>query len=70
MSQATHPPEGGADCGRPLNLIAELTYRCPLGCPYCSNPIDLRGSPEALDAGDYDDLRRMLDLLAALGGPP
>ena len=24
---------------------------------------------EALDAGDHDDLRRMLDLLAALGGP-
>ncbi len=24
---------------------------------------------QALDAGDYDDLRRMLDLLTALGGP-
>jgi pyrroloquinoline quinone biosynthesis protein E len=24
---------------RPLGLLAELTYRCPLGCPYCSNPI-------------------------------
>jgi hypothetical protein len=24
---------------------------------------------DALDAGDYDDLRRMLDLLEALGGP-
>ena len=23
---------------RPLGLIAELTYRCPLRCPYCSNP--------------------------------
>ena len=23
---------------RPLTLIAELTYRCPLRCPYCSNP--------------------------------
>jgi pyrroloquinoline quinone biosynthesis protein E len=23
---------------RPFTLIAELTYRCPLGCPYCSNP--------------------------------
>ena len=22
----------------PLTLIAELTYRCPLRCPYCSNP--------------------------------
>ena len=24
---------------RPLGLLAELTYRCPLHCPYCSNPI-------------------------------
>jgi pyrroloquinoline quinone biosynthesis protein E len=23
---------------RPLTLIAELSYRCPLRCPYCSNP--------------------------------
>jgi PqqA peptide cyclase len=22
----------------PLGLLAELTYRCPLRCPYCSNP--------------------------------
>ena len=25
---------------RPYTLIAELTYRCPLHCPYCSNPVD------------------------------
>ncbi len=24
----------------PLWLLAELTYRCPLQCPYCSNPTD------------------------------
>ena len=24
----------------PLWLLAELTYRCPLGCLYCSNPLD------------------------------
>ena len=23
---------------RPYALLAELTYRCPLHCPYCSNP--------------------------------
>jgi pyrroloquinoline quinone biosynthesis protein E len=27
---------------RPLSLIAELTYRCPLRCPYCSNPLNFR----------------------------
>ena len=25
---------------RPLTLIAELTHRCPLRCPYCSNPLN------------------------------
>lgn len=24
----------------PLSLVAELSYRCPLRCPYCSNPLD------------------------------
>jgi pyrroloquinoline quinone biosynthesis protein E len=27
--------------GLPTTLLAELTHRCPLHCPYCSNPIDL-----------------------------
>jgi pyrroloquinoline quinone biosynthesis protein E len=32
---------------RPYALLAELTYRCPLKCPYCSNPLNLRlGEPE------------------------
>ena len=26
---------------RPTTLLAELTHRCPLHCPYCSNPLDL-----------------------------
>jgi len=26
--------------GPPLWLLAELTYRCPLHCPFCSNPVD------------------------------
>ena len=32
----TQPPP--ALLPRPYTLIAELTYRCPLRCPYCSNP--------------------------------
>ena len=24
---------------RPYAILAELTYRCPLHCPYCSNPV-------------------------------
>src|SRR5947208_14814612 len=26
---------------RPSMLIAELSYRCPLHCPYCSNPLEI-----------------------------
>ncbi|MBI4635189.1 MAG: pyrroloquinoline quinone biosynthesis protein PqqE [Candidatus Rokubacteria bacterium] len=28
------------DAYRPYTLVAELTYRCPLRCVYCSNPLD------------------------------
>jgi pyrroloquinoline quinone biosynthesis protein E len=31
---------------KPFALLAELTYACPLHCPYCSNPLNL---------GDYSD---------------
>src|SRR3954449_6947039 len=34
------PPEKGL---RPYTLVAELSYRCPLHCPYCSNPVDIGG---------------------------
>jgi len=33
----------------PLGLLAELTHRCPLGCPYCSNPVDLVRASAELD---------------------
>jgi pyrroloquinoline quinone biosynthesis protein E len=25
----------------PMGLVAELTHRCPLRCPYCANPVAL-----------------------------
>src|SRR5207249_9914344 len=28
---------------KPLWLLAELTYKCPLQCPYCPNPLDFAG---------------------------
>ena len=31
---------------RPYALLAELTYRCPLHCPYCSNPTRARRGEE------------------------
>jgi pyrroloquinoline quinone biosynthesis protein E len=48
----------------PLGLLAELTHRCPLRCPYCSNPLDLsRGSAE-LDTATW---ARVFEEAAALG---
>jgi pyrroloquinoline quinone biosynthesis protein E len=34
---------------RPYTLVAELTYRCPLHCIYCSNPMDFAAHRDALD---------------------
>lgn len=33
----------------PSGLLAELTHRCPLGCPYCSNPLALEPKSVELD---------------------
>ena len=38
---------------RPTTLLAELTHRCPLHCPYCSNPIDLARSKAELSTSDW-----------------
>src|SRR6266403_1947585 len=49
---------------RPYSLLAEVTHRCPLHCPYCSNPVEL-----ARRAGELgtEDWKRVLDEAAALG---
>jgi len=36
--------ENGATLYTPLGLLAELTHRCPLGCPYCSKALALGAS--------------------------
>jgi pyrroloquinoline quinone biosynthesis protein E len=33
----------------PVGLLAELTHRCPLQCPYCSNPLELDRKSAELD---------------------
>ena len=38
---------------KPLGLLAELTHRCPLGCPYCSNPLALDRRDDELDAATW-----------------
>src|SRR5438132_7193226 len=48
---------------RPYALLAELTYRCPLHCPYCSNPTRARNNGELTT----DEWRRVIGEAAALG---
>jgi PqqA peptide cyclase len=48
----------------PLALLAELTHRCPLRCPYCSNPLDLSRASAELDTAAWC---RVFDEAAALG---
>jgi pyrroloquinoline quinone biosynthesis protein E len=60
---------------RVWNLIAELTYRCPLRCPYCSNPEDFAAIRDGLDAGAWGRVFREAAALGAVhvgltGGEP
>jgi len=49
---------------RPYTLVAELTYRCPLACGYCSNPLDLARHADELDTAGW---ARVFADAAALG---
>lgn len=48
----------------PLGLLAELTHRCPLACPYCSNPLALDDRADELDTATW---ARVFREAAALG---
>ena len=56
--------ENGAVLYKPLGLLAELTHRCPLGCPYCSNPLALDPRGSELDTQTW---ARVFAEAAALG---
>src|SRR5712691_5303061 len=57
-------PVNGASLHKPLGLLAELTHRCPLGCPYCSNPLALDRRESELDTATW---ARVFGEAAALG---
>lgn len=66
-----------ADVAHPLMLVAELSYTCPLHCPYCSNPTSIVGSRRSDElAGDewarvFGEAARLGVLqLALTGGEP
>jgi PqqA peptide cyclase len=45
--------ETKSDIKPPLWLLAELTYRCPLQCPYCSNPLEIAKYQNELSTEDW-----------------
>ncbi|WP_332673750.1 pyrroloquinoline quinone biosynthesis protein PqqE [Aromatoleum sp.] len=62
--------------GKPLWLVLELTYECPLKCPWCSNPVDYaRRKGEELTTAEWKQVLREGRELGALqlgftGGEP
>ena len=56
MTDRTDTAAINAHSGAPLWLLAELTYRCPLQCAYCSNPLDFAGVREELTTDEWRDV--------------
>jgi pyrroloquinoline quinone biosynthesis protein E len=50
--------------GIPLAVLAELTHRCPLQCPYCSNPLELDRASGELTTAEW---KKVLTELAEIG---
>jgi pyrroloquinoline quinone biosynthesis protein E len=85
MPMCARGPDGAADpgpepaaalCARaPVGMLCELTHRCPLQCPYCSNPLDLERANAELTTAEWQDLMRQAAQLGVLqihlsGGEP
>jgi len=64
MADTARAPARATPLHAPIGLLAELTHRCPLGCPYCSNPVALEGRADELDTNTW---ARVLQEAAALG---
>ncbi len=61
--------------GKPLWLLLELTYRCPLKCPWCNNPLDFDHYRDELSTQEWARVLREGRELGALqlgfsGGEP
>jgi len=59
----------------PVGLLAELTHRCPLQCPYCSNPLELERANKELTTGEWASVMEQAGAMGILqlhlsGGEP
>lgn len=72
---AARAPASSGEAPRPYTLVAELTYRCPLRCAYCSNPVRLDAMGPELTAQDWTRVLREAEGLGVMqvtltGGEP
>lgn len=75
MTDRTNTVSINGETGAPLWLLAELTYRCPLQCSYCSNPLDFAAVKEELDTDEWIDTLTQARAMGAVqlgfsGGEP
>ncbi|HSS05851.1 MAG TPA: pyrroloquinoline quinone biosynthesis protein PqqE [Rhodanobacteraceae bacterium] len=68
-------PVASNTIGPPLWLLAELTYRCPLHCVFCYNPVDFAKQEDELSTADWLRVLREARAIGAVqcgfsGGEP
>ena len=61
--------------GGPAGLLAELTHRCPLQCPYCSNPLEMERANAEMSASAWGETFRQAAAMGVMqlhlsGGEP
>jgi len=75
MSNTPFNPALPGATGAPLWLLAELTYRCPLQCAYCSNPLEFAAVKEELSTAEWIEVLAQARAMGAVqmgfsGGEP
>jgi pyrroloquinoline quinone biosynthesis protein E len=75
LVDASDDPAGAPPEPVPIGMVAELTYRCPLHCPYCANPVNTDPYRTELETAAWNDVLRQARRLGVLqvhfsGGEP
>ena len=75
MAGSINTPTPPVGVGQPLWLLAELTYRCPLHCVFCYNPVQLTQASSELTTAEWVEVMRQARQLGAAqlgfsGGEP
>jgi PqqA peptide cyclase len=64
LSRGTEPLSLADGPTLPLAVLAEVTHRCPLQCPYCSNPLGLERASAELSTRQW---MKAIDEIAGMG---